>query len=185
LTLKCYYDNIKILLNHKNKNMSETSPSSGNYELQQQFLRAEQERISAELFEKGVTSRIVSVVPRSSGVIADVSGMGQLDKLFVPGMRMLNDQGHRERELSLVAVSTDPDIQSNSYSYFRLGRIDDAGILYPYPNVPADDADVVLQAAKEMEVLKTEGVLRNMSFNLLGIDNPNTAITLMPPTEQA
>lgn len=164
--------------------MSETTPRSGNYELQQEFLVQEQARISAELFEKGVTSRIVAVVPRGSGAIADVSDTGQLNLLFVPGIKMVNDRGHKERQLSLVAVTIDPEQQSRSYSYFRLGRIDDSGMFYPYPGVPPEDAEIVLGAANELDGLRTARILPNMSSSLMSVDNPNTAITAFPPADQ-
>lgn len=165
--------------------MSEQAPApgKGNYELQQEFLASEQARISAELFEKGVASRLVAALKHRSGAQFDVEGIAQLDNQFLPSLGMINDRGRRERQLSMVTVSTNPHDQSRAYSYFRLGRIDDANILFPYPDVPADDAEVVLQAALELDRLRSDGILPNLSLNLLSVDNLNTAMTLAAPPE--
>lgn len=166
--------------------MSEQDRSlpEGNYELQQQFLDSEQKRISSVLFESGAISNITQVVKVRSGLTTEVHGFSELEKTFVPSMAMIDDRGHQEAQLSLVAITPDPGRKSKGYSYMPLGRIDSAGILFPYPNVPPEDAGKVYQAALELMQARDNGVLPNLNFNLLSISNPNTAISSSPPPEQ-
>lgn len=151
----------------------------GNFELQQDFLAAEQRRISGELFESGAASRIVSDTKPAVGATVELDGLHQLDKLFVPSLTMARSQdkndGKEEKVLSLVAI-TDGAAGQRSFTYFRLGMIDDTGTLFPYPGIDAADAEAVQQAATELVSAKEQAMLPNLSFDLLTINNPNTAI---------
>lgn len=154
-----------------------------NYELQKEFLDEEQRRISAELFESGVTSRIAGVAKIATGALVEVTGLGQLDKLFVPSLGKVRQGDREEQELSLVAITADDAKQSRSFSYLKLGRIDSAGILFPYPGIPIDDADIVHSAALQLVQAKQEGLLPNLNYDLLSVHNPRQAITTMRPSE--
>ena len=165
--------------------MGEARPlQPGNFELQKDFLAQEQRRISAELFETGVTSRIVAAIDTGRGAQMDVSGLGQLDKLFVPSVTRVNTNGKEETKLSLAAIqdTTKGETPSTAYGYHDIGLIDDTGTLFPYPEVLPDDAEAVHQAAIQLAELKTDGTLPGLNYNLLGIHNPNTSIQAMRPS---
>lgn len=151
----------------------------GNFELQQEFLAAEQRRISGELFESGAASRITGETERAVGATVELGGLHQLEKLFVPSLSMARSQDENddkeEKVLSLVAI-TDGAAGQRSFTYFRLGMIDDTGTLFPYPGIDATDAEAVQQAANELVSAKEQAMLPNLTFDLLSISNPNTAI---------
>lgn len=152
-------------------------PVQGNWELQQEFLAAEQQRISNELFEHGVPARLMPGDEDLRGAKTDLSGLAQLDKVFVPSYGLARDGDQEERTLSLVAITEDPEKSSRSFTYKQVGAVDSAGILYPFPGVDPEDADRVHAAARQLEQAKADGVLPDLDFSLLSINNPRQAIT--------
>jgi len=153
------------------------SPNQTNFELQEVLLAEEQARISGELFEQGAASRIMGDATPMRGAVADLQGLSQLDKLFVPSFATVQDDEHTERVLSLVAVTNSQDGRGRSFTYRPVGRVDNTNTLYPYPNIEAADAEAVHRAAQQLEKAQADGLLTNLDANLLSIDNPRTGIT--------
>lgn len=144
----------------------------GNYELQEAFLRGKQQEISNRLFEFGVVSRLVETTEPTAGVKTDVRGIAQLDKVFVPSISTASDG--RDKVLSLAAIT--PEQRGRSFTYFRLGMIDETGTLFPLPGVNHDDAAAVHALARELIEAREDGTLPNLDSSLLSIKNPNTGM---------
>jgi hypothetical protein len=151
--------------------------TQGNYELQRLYLSGEQTRISAHLFELGVVSRLVGTV-RPEAQRAPITGLDQLDKTFVPGVRNRKVGGETARVLSLVALAHAGE-RSRSFTYLDLGQLDDVGMLYPYSTVDVQDAEAVHGAARELMRAREEGILPDLSSTLLHVNNPLTSIRLL------
>lgn len=162
--------------------MSERRPSTQeNYELQEDFLAQEQLRIGTQLFEKGVISKIVGDALTGGGARLDVQGLAQFTLLFTPSMKKFCDEGRSHEQLSLTAIKSEEN--SRTFSYFPLGTVDNYGILYPYPGVDYEAAQVVAEQAMSLRQAKTDGLLPNLDYSLLLVNNPNTGIMLMPSGE--
>ena len=167
--------------------MDETGASGpeGNYDLQCVYPQGQQQRISSDLFESGVVSRVVGSV-HGDGVEADVEGVGLLDMQFVPELGVANDLG--ERQLSLVAMDTTGEDSNGDnypvYRHFPLGEVDEAGIVFPYPEVAAEDAEAVWGHAAGLLRSQEEGVIPDLDFDLLSIKNPGLLIILPLPRKE-
>lgn len=157
-----------------------TSDSGENYELQEQYLAGRQREISARLFQSGAVSRVIGDRKTGSGAYVDVAGLAQLDSQFVPSRRKVKVGGGGEyvTELSLTAVL--PGQNSLTYSYFPVGQVDDHGILFPFQDVPKEDAEEINKAAQELIADKEQGIMPDLMFNLLDVYNPNTGIMKLP-----
>jgi len=153
---------------------SPNNPQQENYELQQDFLGGQQRQISNHLFEIGVISRLTNTLP-SVGAKVDTQGLAQLDKVFVPSISYTKYSGRDEAVLSLVAIS-DAEDNSRTFTHFRLGMIDDTNTLFPYPNVIPEDAEAVHHAANKLIAAREEGLIPNLSHDLLSVTNPSYGI---------
>jgi hypothetical protein len=145
----------------------------GNFELQIEYLTDRQREISDRLFELGVVSRIVAKGTLAGSQIP-VKGFDQLDKSFVPALKRTPSGGEVGRILYLAAKAQSGE--GVSAGYFELGQLDEAGILFPFPDVVAQDAETVYKEAQTLIAAKQEGTLPNLSDDLMSIDNPNTVI---------
>lgn len=148
----------------------------GNYELQQEYLNQRQQEISADLFELGVVSRLAAG-NKTIGAVVPIEGIDQLDKLFVPGFRKIRNGDRSERTLSLVAIARGDN--SQSYGYLDIGELTEENILFHLPRIEAQDAAAVHEAAIGLLTDQREGVLPNLRNDLLGIENPYTALRLL------
>jgi hypothetical protein len=147
--------------------------SSGrNYELQQIYLTAAQQRISANLFELGVVSRLLYGAKADAGA-ALPTGLDQLDRVFVPSLHARRTGDTPERELSLTGIAAQAN-GSRNYSIRVLGTLDQAYILSPYPGIDPADAEMVNEAAQELVAARDTGILPDLGASLVRINDPHT-----------
>ena len=159
------------------------APQEKNFKLQAAFLVAEQRRISLDLFERGIISGIVGNKTTGIGACVDVQGLGQFMNTFAPSLRRVKTtDGLSHSQLSLTAIHEEESLRT--YSYFPLGLLDDHGLIYPYSDIVPELAEAVHAAAKELLQCKSDGLLTNLSYDLLDVDNPNHNISaILPPKE--
>lgn len=154
-------------------------PAGGNYELQTVFLQQLKTEITQALFVTGAVSRITQSVRPSRGAIFGLLGVDQLDSLYSPSLQAVRGAADpQEQVLSLVAGNDNAN--GTAYAYFNLGMIDATDTFYPYGWFEADDVRAVHQAAQDLLQAKRDGVIPDLSYDLLRIDNPNTAMRHNP-----
>lgn len=149
-----------------------------NRELQRVLLRDLQARMSNELFEAGVVSRLAfgsSDKPVTGARIA-IEGFDQLDKTFVPAIGFKTGGDRRERVLQIIAIEEDAKTHGRGFRYFDIGTLDDVGIVYPYHGIDPSDAELVARQAAELEATRSSGEMPNLSTSLLEVFDPSTAI---------
>lgn len=152
-------------------------PSSGNYELQEEFLTTEQRRISGHLFELGVVSRIIGQQMPEWGIGSGLDELEMLDKVFVPSFIRIRDGRNNDRQLSLTAFTHTEGGRTSDCSY-RLGMVDSTDTLFAFSGVNPEDAESVHETARELLRAKADGLIPNLSGDLLSINNLHNAMEL-------
>ncbi|GAC1391138.1 MAG: hypothetical protein NVSMB46_02550 [Candidatus Saccharimonadales bacterium] len=143
-----------------------------NYELQNIFLSMEHKRISEELFSHGVVSRILQNKKLSRGPV--ISPNDLLDKIFVPSLRKARYGDREELLLDLTAISFSDN--TKTYTHYKLGMIDDTKTIFPYADIYHDDMELVFNAAENLIQHKENGLLPDLTFNLLTIIDPSSSM---------